>query len=684
MQSCNGSHIYCRCVVLFTQSSQEEAVDEAQRSSVDHNSENRGNCELMGNAFLKSPYEEELHCQTVIAMPIKVKTSTREDAAADCCGENLQPHDSLSTITKCDKHLKTTSVKSTSEKVQTVFELSSCECSMPQVDTVVEVSEMTSEVHEEPEPVSTFALISSKVNGILEALGESEREVDLMESKVARLTTQLERLLGEIVSTRAELDEEFPPPENSLADMPPTQTEHLEHWNREGMNGTEQLFEYLGAASASGRCASAASVPCEADEGATIEWSSVEDDYRSESVLVSSSDLLQTQSNGAASNSESGRSSLDYSHPDSSVLFRADINLVLQNLVAIAAREARENPSSVEDDTSSSSESLSCIEGEDVEIHSDRYHSRADLGPTSQAMQSAHDIYTLPAADEHAYPSRPFVPVIDEASEAMRSARSMYNAGDKSGCESESDDNESNNSDGSSISRESSKLQKTEMNLPEEQLSTKEDETDEDVEDDVHVDDHSISVDETKQEEETCFDLDALFDSQRQIVDVEEVAAAQDPSKAETESTTSMKDQPVWEGDPDEVCPTSSPSLELDDDDVSESTTEELDSEMDTDSIFEEFLDMDPATLQCIGDYAEGENDDSPSQNTEITGRAKRRRWLNLRKPRVFPLRRRHSNGGAKVGMKFAKWCRKWAGKKTRKVFRFFTRTGTRREEGQQ
>jgi len=625
--------------------------------------ENRGNCENEGNASSRQLTDKEMFHPTCIEMPI--------NATENQGGQHQPLHDSVSSDMECTKR-STTSMKNNHQKVK-VFALS-CECGMPQVDTVVEVSEMTSEVYEQSESTTTSALIS-KVDGWMEALEESERRVDLMGNAVAQARTQLERLLDEIVSTRAELDAQFPPPEISLADMPPSQTEHLGHWNQEGMHGTEHVFEVSGT-SASGRCVSRGSVSCEADEGATIEWSSVEEECRSDSVLLSSSDLLQTHLHSrAAASLESGRNSVDYAHPDSSVLFRADIDLVLQNLLAHAARETEAASSS--DDTSSSVDALSCAEGEDVEIHS---RSRVDLDSTSEAMQSARDIYTRARAGEHADVSHPLAPTINESSEGMRSARSIYDATEKAGCESDTD----SDSDGSSISQMLS--QEQEMCR---EMSSTEDETDEDLED--SDDDHSTSTDETE-EEETCFDLDALFDSQRQIVGIEEVAWEQDPSKTTAQSITSSI--PACESDLE--CPMMSPFVDVDSIDESETASELLEElervleqleegvQIDVDSIREGFLDLDPATLQCIGECAEGEDNDPSPSRMEMNGKEKKKRWLKLRKFwKSRSLRSRQSHGGAKGGLKFAKWCRKWAGKKTRKVFRFFMRTGARNGEEQ-
>jgi len=654
MQSCNGSHIYCHCVVLLACRRQGKSVNGVQ-ITVDR-LENRGNCENEGNASSRQLTDKEMFHPTCIEMPIN---------ATDNQGGEHQPlHDSVSSDMECTNR-STTSMKNNPQKVK-VFALS-CECGMPQVDTVVEVSEMTSEVYEQSESTTTSALIS-KVDGWMEALEEVERRVDLNGNAVAQLWTQFERLLDEIVSTRAELDEQFPPPENSLADMPPSQTEHLGHWNQEGMHGTEHIFELAGA-SASARCVSRGSVSCEADEGATIEWSSVEEECRSDSVLLSSSDLLQTHLHSRAATSlESGCNSVDYAHPDSSVLFRADIDLVLQNLLAHAARETEAASSS--DDTSSSVDDLSCAEEEDVEIRS---RSRADLDPTSEAMQSARDIYTRARAGEHAEVSHPLAPTIVESSEGMRSARSIYDATEKAGCESDND----SDSDGSSISQMLS--QEQEMCR---EMSSTEDETDEDLED--SDDDHSTS-DETE-EEETCFDLDALFDSQRQIVGIEEVAGEQDPSKVRS-ITSSIEDLPA-----SDMCPMKSP-FEDDESETASELLEELERvleeleegvQIDVESIREGLLDLDPATLQCIGECAEGEDND-PSPQTEMNGKEKKKRWLKLRKlwKSSRSLRSRQSHGGAKGGLKFAKWCRKWAGKKTRKVFRFFMRTGSRKGEEQ-
>lgn len=113
---------------------------------------------------------------------------------------------------------------------ETIYQVS-CDCGIPQVETIEELCEMTSEMYEESEATNTSSLLEM-VDRWMKALEASGRRVELMENAMVNLRTSMERLLDEIVSTRLEVDETFPPPETNLADTPPYHPEDLARRNQ--------------------------------------------------------------------------------------------------------------------------------------------------------------------------------------------------------------------------------------------------------------------------------------------------------------------------------------------------------------------------------------------------------------------------------------------------------------------
>lgn len=396
------------------------------------------------------------------------------------------------------------------------------------------------------------------------------------------------------------------------------------------------------------------------------DWSSIGEEAHSDYIFLSTSEPPSRVGTGL----ESGRNSAEYAHPDASILFQSDINSV-QNLVSTSSQpeNEQENASSfTEDDTSSSADTLSYIaEGEDAEIRS--VSPRADLDPTSEAMQSAHDIFTLREAEEVTRSHAAAVAAVGESSEAMRSARSMYNAGYKADCDSDSDESSSSESDesvSSSVSSMSSQMR--EIEIYEEEFSSSETDDDEETSEDAFP----TSEEEVDGVVDTCFDLDALF-AEVEHMDIEGIATEHE--SLEPQLIASNKDLSTLDSNAAETCPFESPFVELSSNDESDTVSEASIMEelermvleqleggeigIDLDSIPEEFLDMDPVRfLQCMTECEESEDDDGPSptnQNEETIGKSKKRRWLNLKKiwsskkSRIFSFRKSQSNDRAKA-----------------------------------